>query len=360
MIKITGQYNTATIFTDNVEEDAKKQIESFCNMECFKDSAIRIMPDVHCGKGCTIGTTMTIEDKIIPNHVGVDLGCGVDVVKIKEKNIDFEKLDNFIKNNIPHGFSIRNNIHKDADFNLEKLKCIHIFEDLGKVYRALGTLGGGNHFIEMDKSSTQDYYLVVHCGSRNPGLKLANYYQSLTAETGTLYGQSFDDYISDSFIMNKFAQLNRKLIIKDIVDYMGFNVCDEFETIHNYVSYDNNNLIMRKGAVDASLNKKLIIPMNMRDGSLICIGRGNPEWNYSAPHGAGRLMSRTEAKKQLSMSDFKDNMNGIYTTTVNEGTLDESPMAYKPMEEIVENVKDTVDIIEIIKPVYNFKSDQGA
>ena len=355
---IKGTYNEAIIYTDNVEETAQQQIKSFCDMEIFEKSKIRIMPDVHAGSGCTIGTTITITDKVIPDYVGVDLGCGVLCIKLNTDNLNLEKTDNFIKRNIPYGFSIRNKIHNSVDQTL--LDELYSLECLNKdaALKAIGSVGSGNHFIEIAKSDKNEYYLIIHSGSRNPGLKVANFYQKKLGDKGYLDGELFEQYIHDSFIMNKFACLNRKIIAEEILEFLECGELSRFETIHNYLSKCpiTGQYILRKGAVSAYKNEILIIPMNMRDGSLICKGKGNPDWNYSAPHGAGRIMSRAQSKKDLSMDDYKKSMEGIYTSCVSESTIDESPMAYKPMEEIINHIRDTVEIIDQIKSIYNFKA----
>lgn len=356
---ISGKYNNAVVYTDNIEQSAEEQIKSYCDMEIFEKSNIRIMPDVHAGSGCTIGTTMTIADKIIPDFVGVDLGCGVLCIKLDTKNINLEKFDDYIKRNIPHGFSIRNKIHESVDQTLlDNLYCIDCL-DKDPALKALGSIGSGNHFIELDKSNKDDFYLIIHCGSRNPGLKVANFYQNKIGDKGYLEGELFEQYIHDSFMMNNFACINRKIVADEIIKYLQCNIIYKFETIHNYLSVCpiTKQYILRKGSVSAYKDEILIIPMNMRDGSLICKGKGNPEWNYSAPHGAGRLMSRAQAKKNLSIEEFTKEMKDVYSTTVNINTIDESPMAYKSSDEIINNIKDTVDIIEHIKPIYNFKAE---
>ena len=363
MIEIEGKYNTAKVFTDNLEDEAKAQILELCNQEFVKDSIIRIMPDAHAGIGCTIGTTMTITDKIVPNLVGVDIGCGMETIKLKQKELDFEKLDKVIYNHIPSGFQIRKKPHKYTDnIDFDELVCKkHV--DLERARLSIGTLGGGNHFIEVNKDSEGTLYLVVHSGSRHLGKQVAQYYQErayielagkISKQLAYVHGKSFNDYLHDMKIIQKYAVYNRKAIVDEIINRMGLEIEEQFTTIHNYI--DLSSMILRKGAISARKGEKVLIPMNMRDGSLICIGKGNKDWNYSAPHGAGRMMSRRQAKKSFSLEEFKKTMKGIYTTTVNKSTLDECPLAYKPMDEIIENIKDTVEIIDIIKPVYNFKA----
>ncbi|NLG87766.1 MAG: RtcB family protein [Clostridiaceae bacterium] len=371
MIEVKGKYNTAKVFTDNVESEAIAQIMELCDQEFVKDSVIRIMPDAHAGAGCTIGTTMTISDKIVPNLVGVDIGCGMETIKLKQKEIDFQKLDRVIYDHIPSGFNIRKKQHKYTEnVDLNKLACKnHV--DLERARLSIGTLGGGNHFIEVNRDSNGTLYLVVHSGSRHLGKQVAEYYQKLayrelTAKSGGsvkisrqlayVHGKSYNDYLHDMKIVQQYAVYNRKAIVDEIINRMGFETEDWFTTIHNYIDLDS--MILRKGAISARKGERVLIPINMRDGSLICIGKGNKDWNCSAPHGAGRIMSRRQAKKTISLEEFKKTMEGIYTTTVNRDTLDECALAYKPMDEIIDNIKDTVEVVDIIKPVYNFKASE--
>lgn len=393
MIKIRTKSGLVKIYAKTFEYEAFEQVKKLANYSAYSDSTIRIMPDAHAGKGCTVGTTMTLHGKVTPNLVGVDIGCSILCIKLKNKEIDFEKLDNVIRENVPSGFGV--NSRAKVTFDYDDLRCgKHI--DLSRANVSLGSLGGGNHFIEVDYYKEDGcYYLVIHSGSRNLGVQVCKYYQNLAYESmntragmikkviadlkaegrekeiesaikslekpsvdkelAHLEGAYFDDYIHDMEIVQNYARVNRSVIASSIMSKMGWMAEDRFETIHNYI--DTKRMILRKGAVSAERGERLIIPMNMRDGSLICIGKGNADWNYSAPHGAGRLMSRSKAKEMLSMDDFKFTMEGIYTTSVCEGTLDESPMAYKPMEEIMEAVKDTVFIEKIIIPVYNFKAN---
>lgn len=398
MIELSGKYSSAKVFTDVIEPDAISQIITLCSQELSKDSKIRIMPDVHAGTGCTIGTTMTITDKAVPNMVGVDIGCGMETVKIKEKHIELQKLDKLIYEKIPSGFGIRNTPHRYAEkIPLENLYCIeHI--DLEKAEKSIGTLGGGNHFIEADKASDGSIYIVVHSGSRHLGVEVAKYYQNeaykrlnktsksdidelvarLKSEGKTkniqqeikklvntkttnipkhlayAEGELFEQYIHDMKIVQEFALVNRQAMITEIIKGMKLHITEQFSTIHNYI--DTDNMILRKGAVSAQNGEKLIIPINMRDGSLICTGKGNPDWNFSAPHGAGRLMSRSQAKQSFTVSEYKKQMKGIYSTSINSSTLDECPMAYKNIDDILENISDTVTVDDIIKPIYNFKA----
>ena len=371
MIEITGTYNTAKVYTNSLEDSAKGQIQILCNQLFVVGSKIRIMPDVHAGKGCTIGTTMTIGDKVVPNLVGVDIGCGMETVRLKEKRVELPKLDSFIRQNIPCGREVRERPHRGhGRIDIGELRCIKKL-DTRRAKESLGTLGGGNHFIELDKDNDGNIYLVIHTGSRNLGKKIAEYYQDkaykalggrsqtdIPYELAYLEGQNLEDYLHDMAIMQNFASLNRRIIKEVILD--GIKLKEEgcFSTIHNYIDIESG--ILRKGAVSAKQGEKLLIPINMRDGSLICTGIGNPDWNYSAPHGAGRLMSRKDAESSFTVSAFKKEMEGIYTTSVNSDTLDECPMAYKPMDEIINNISETVKIERIIKPIYNFKASEKA
>ena len=401
MIEIKGNYNSAKVFTDVIEESATAQIKELCDQEFVRNEKIRIMPDAHAGAGCVIGTTMTITDKIVPNLVGVDIGCGMETVKIKGKHIELMQLDKLIYRNIPSGFDVRDTQHRYSEqINLTELKCAK-YVNLDRAKKSLGTLGGGNHFIEADKDNDNNIYIVVHSGSRHLGVEVAKYYQKmgykqLVSEYVTnksdenklieelksqgrqqeiqdeiiklrssktipvpkhlayVSGELFKDYIHDMRIVQQFAELNRKAIMDEILKGTGLKAEEQFTTIHNYI--DTENMILRKGSVSAQQGEKLIIPINMRDGSLICMGKGNPDWNCSAPHGAGRLMSRSAAKESFTVSEFKKQMKGIYSTSINSGTLDECPMAYKNMNDIVNNIGDTAEILNIIKPIYNFKA----
>lgn len=401
MITLQGKFNTAKVFTDDIEQEAISQIIGFCNQSAFAGSKIRIMPDVHAGAGCTIGTTMTITDKVVPNIVGVDIGCGMLVAELGKIDIDFAKLDAAIRRDIPSGFGIRNKIHPYlANTKVDDVLCID-YIDIDRAYRSVGSLGGGNHFIEVDEDEEGNKYLVIHSGSRHLGAEAAKYYQKeaykdlsrkfgadkrdeiiakckaehrerdIESELKALASQRpsnfdeafaycegpwFDAYIHDMKIIQEYADWNRKAMLDVISKGMGFEIKSSFTTIHNYI--DMQTMILRKGAVSAQKGERLIIPMNMRDGSLICIGKGNPDWNYSAPHGAGRLMSRSKAKEYISLNEFQNSMQGIWTTSVGTSTIDESPMAYKPMESILSNIGDTVDVEKIIKPLYNFKAGE--
>ncbi|SDY93209.1 RtcB family protein [Bacillus sp. 166amftsu] len=395
MLKLQGKYNEAKVFTNNVEETAVGQIIDLCNQEFAKESKIRIMPDTHAGAGCTIGTTMTIQDKIVPNLVGVDIGCGMEVVIIdkKKEEINFDQLDDTIRKHVPSGFSIRDKEHplsKMIDF-----KDVRAPFTLQRAQKSIGTLGGGNHFIELNEDDKGNVYIVIHSGSRNLGKQVAEYYQNfayeqllsvksikdeiierltkegrqqeihealrgikkpkIRKELAYLEGKGFDDYMNDMKIAQKYAELNRKAMIDEIVTRMDWEVTDQFTTIHNYIDMDN--MILRKGAISAQQGERVIIPINMRDGSIIAFGKGNSDWNFSGPHGAGRIMSRKKAKEMIKLEDFQNTMTNVWTTSVDKSTLDEAPMVYKPMDEIVENTKGTIDIKHIIKPIYNFKAN---
>lgn len=370
MIEIKGTYTTAKVYTNNIEASAEAQIKTLCSQPAAIGSRIRIMPDVHAGKGCTIGTTMTIGDYVVPNLVGVDIGCGMETVRLKAKRIELPRLDSFIRQNIPCGMAVRNVPHKScAEINIEELRCLKKL-DTRRALQSLGTLGGGNHFIEADKYG-DELYLVIHTGSRNLGLQVAEYYQKkaydevggraqteIPYELAFLTGRSMEDYLHDMALMQSFAALNRKIIKEVIMDGLKLKEDGSFCTVHNYI--DMQARILRKGAVSAKAGETLLIPMNMRDGSLICTGLGNADWNFSAPHGAGRQINRREAKETFTVSAFKKEMEGIYTTSVSKETLDECPMAYKPMQKIIENITDAVKIEKVIRPIYNFKASELA
>ena len=398
MITIQGLYNTAVCYTPALEDLAAKQIKAVCDQAEFAGCKIRVMPDVHAGKGCTIGTTMTIRDKIVPGMVGVDIGCGMETVELAESEIDFAKLDALIRKEIPYGREVRDTLHAlNTEIDLTQLRCADQV-NLNRAMRSIGTLGGGNHFIEVDRSEDGRLFLIVHSGSRHLGTEVAEYYQnegrralwgganyqiqeviaqlkaegrfkeiqktisalrtehelSIPKDLAYVEGKLFEDYIHDMKITQQFAMLNRKAMVDVIMTGMGFTAVEAFTTIHNYI--DTDAMILRKGSVSARAGEKLLIPINMRDGSLICVGKGNQDWNCSAPHGAGRLMSRRAAFNVLSMEEFKREMEGIYTTCVLPDTLDESPMAYKSMDEIVDQIGPTAEIVERIRPAYNFKA----
>ena len=399
-IEIKGKVNTAICYAKVVEDEAIEQIRRMCDYQMAEGSKIRIMPDVHSGKGCTIGTTMTVVDKVVPNVVGVDIGCGMYTVELGKGSIDFEKVDE-AAHYIPSGTSVWDG--RKEKFDLTGLKCYRELKDTTRLGRSLGTLGGGNHFIEIDESSDGTKYLVIHSGSRNLGKQVAEYYQKLAINLQRGYGdylekrdeiietykaegrkaeiqaalkqlkwevfegdtpmpedlcflsgKYLEDYHHDVEICQAFAKRSRELMAEILIDRAGLAAGAAFHTIHNYI--DTEEMILRKGSIAAHAGEKVLIPINMRDGSVIAIGKGNPEWNFSAPHGAGRLMSRTKAKETLSMEDYKKAMEGIYTTSVNEFTLDEAPMAYKSLEDIIDVIAESVDVVEVIKPVYNFKA----
>ena len=368
MIEIQGKYNTAKVYTDALEPSAEGQIQALCDQPFAQGSRIRIMPDVHAGKGCTIGTTMTITDKVVPNLVGVDIGCGMLTVKLKEKRLNLPALDSFIRQNIPCGREVRERPHRShGRIDIAELRCIKRL-DARRAAESLGTLGSGNHFIEVDRDG-EDFYLVIHTGSRNLGLRVAEYYQErayqslggkaqaeIPYELAYLTGTDLEDYLHDMELMQRFAALNRQIIKEVILDGMKLHEEDSFSTVHNYIDFADG--ILRKGAVSAKTGERLLIPLNMRDGSLICTGLGNPDWNCSAPHGAGRRMSRKDAESSFTVSAFKKEMEGVFTTSVSAETLDECPMAYKPMEELLDNIADTVKVEQRLRPVYNFKAGE--
>lgn len=374
MIEVKGKFNTAKVFTDKLEESGRIQIETLCDQSYTSECKIRMMPDVHAGAGCTIGTTMTITDKICPNLVGVDIGCGMETLVIKSdssvsENFDPERVDKCIRKNIPVGREVRGagHLHKFVDeIEFDKIRCKKA--NIHNARRSLGTLGGGNHFIEADRDEKGNLYIVVHSGSRHLGLEVANYYQEMAWKQlnkdsdipqalAYVEGQLFEDYINDMKILQKFAAFNRKAMIDTICVGLRLDrkdIIDQFTTIHNYI--DTDAMILRKGSVRALKDEKILIPINMRDGSLVCVGKGNEDWNFSAPHGAGRVMGRKEARNKLQLSDFEKSMEGIWSSTVCKDTLDEAPMAYKDMSEIVKNIEPTAEIVSVIKPIFNFKA----
>ena len=401
MLIINGKHNAAIVYTDNIENTAHEQLEAVCDAPYLADCKVRVMPDVHAGKGCTIGTTMTIHGKVVPNMVGVDIGCGMYTVKLEDKSIDFNELDAIIRKHIPSGRAVRSDVHQFAEqVDLNELQMASMC-DIDRAYRSIGSLGGGNHFIEVDKDNDGHLYLVIHSGSRHLGVQVADYYQDaaywqlngkkkqninaviaelkaqgrhkeisetvkklkvnlteseIPRDMAYVSGLLFDDYIHDMRITQHFAMLNRKAMADEIIRNMRLTVADEFTTIHNYI--DTDAMILRKGAVSAKAGEQLLIPINMRDGSLLCVGKGNPDWNQSAPHGAGRLMSRKKAKEKLDLGDYRDAMSGIFSTCINNGTLDEAPMAYKSMDAILKHIAPTVNVVKVIKPVFNFKAEE--
>ncbi len=405
MKTITGKYSSAIVYTDVIEDTAEEQIKLLCDQPFAQGSRIRIMPDVHAGKGCVIGFTADLGDMVIPNIVGVDIGCGMHTVELGKIDIDYEKLDGAIRKNVPSG----RNVHEGRIVRFPELldlKCYRNLKDARRLERSIGTLGGGNHFIEADRDDDGNKYLVIHTGSRNLGTQVAEYYQSLAYELMRgkdklfeqqneiierykaegrrseiqsaikalhrdfqaqecdtprelcyLTGEYREMYLHDMRICQEFASLNRVTIAQIILGEafgMQLSDCPHFETIHNYIDMESN--IVRKGAVSAKKGEKLLIPINMRDGSLICVGKGDTEWNCSAPHGAGRLFSRGTAKEKFTLDEFRNSMEGIFSTSVHLSTIDECPMAYKSMEDIVDNITPTAEIIRVIKPVYNFKA----
>ena len=401
MEEIRGKYNTAISYAKIIEDTAREQIRRMCNYEFTRDSKIRIMPDVHAGKGCTIGTTMTVTDKAVPNIVGVDIGCGMYTVKLADTEIDFARVDE-----AAHYIPSRRNVwdFRQEHFNLPDLNCYRELKDSRRIERSLGTLGGGNHFIEIDRAADGTFYLVIHTGSRNLGKQVAEIYQRLAIDLAKgkdkyfaqrdeiiavykslgrkteiksklnelqkeyrgrqasmpedlcyVHGKYFHQYLHDMELCQEFARRNRELIAKILLGKAGLTALDAFHTVHNYI--DIGELIIRKGAIAAHKDERVLIPINMRDGSVLALGKGNADWNFSAPHGAGRIMSRSDAKELLDMDDYKNSMAGVYTTSISEGTLDESPMAYKSLDDIIDVIGDTVDIVEVMKPVYNFKAE---
>ena len=406
------------IFTDNIEENAIEQIKELLSIDVFADKKIRIMPDVHAGAGCVIGFTGNLGDKVIPNIVGVDIGCGMFILNLgKLTDIDFHAFHEHIRSNVPSGMIVREDrfgfkplvgeemdIYREAKELVIQLRCYRSLKDSGRINKAIGSLGGGNHFIELDKDDAGDVYLVIHTGSRNLGKQVADIYQAkavkhltdgddefeetvkrtieeykaagrrnelqgvikkmrkeheeaepaLPAALCYVEGQAREDYLHDMRLCQQWAVLNRKLISLLLLRFFpGIEIKDQFESVHNYMSDDS---MVRKGSISAKKGERSIIPLNMRDGSLLCTGKGNPDWNYSAPHGAGRVLSRTQAYEQIKMEDFEESMKGIYSESVNDSTRDESPMVYKPAEEIMANIADTVSVDNIIKPIFNFKA----
>ncbi len=365
MLTITDQYNTAVVYADRLDTGAEGLIRALCASPLSEGSRIRIMPDVHAGKGCAVGTTMTVRDKAAPGLVGVDIGCGMEALRVAGRRPEMQKLDKTVRENVPAGASVRPKPHRFAEqAELDSLHCArHIQTD--KALRSIGTLGGGNHFIELDRGEDDGLWLIIHSGSRRLGLEVAQYYQEAAfrqCPAGTPYalawaeGELLEEYLHDMAIVQDFAALNRRAIADEIVRGMKWDVADRFSSVHNYI--DLEEMILRKGAVSAKAGERLLIPMNMRDGCLLCRGKGNAEWNCSAPHGAGRLMSRAEARQAFTLSQYKKEMKGVYTTSVSRETLDESPMAYKPVEDILAQIAPTADVLERWSPLYNFKAGE--
>lgn len=402
MFEIKGKVNTAVCYAAVVEEEAIEQIRRMCDYEFTEGSKIRIMPDVHAGKGCTIGTTMTINDKVVPNIVGVDIGCGMYTVELGPVNIDFERVDAAV-HEIPSGRGVWEG--RMERFDLTGLACYRSLKQTKRLERSLGTLGGGNHFIEIDVASDGNKYLVIHSGSRNLGKQVAELYQALAVDLNLgkanyfeqrdeiirtykeqgrrseiqaalksleaewkakeptmpadlcyLYGTYLEDYLHDVEICQQFARRSRERMAEIILEKTGMTARSSFHTIHNYI--DTKEMILRKGSIAAHAGELVLIPINMRDGSVLARGKGNQEWNFSAPHGAGRLMSRMKARETLNLEAYRKTMEGIYTTSVNESTLDEAPMAYKSLDDILDVIRDSVDVIEVLKPIYNFKASE--
>ncbi len=400
MFEIQGKVTAAVCYAKVVEDEAVEQIRRMCDYEFTKDCKVRIMPDVHAGKGCTVGTTMTVTDKVCPNIVGVDIGCGMYTVRLAQTELDYAAVDR-AAHLIPSGMNTWEG--RREKFDLTDLRCFRDLRDTKRLERSLGTLGGGNHFIEIDRASDGTYYLVIHSGSRNLGKQVAEYYQRLAIdlhkgkeeyfrqydeiirsykeqgrrseiqkalkeleknfkthevdvpeEICWLYGAHVEDYLHDVGICQHFARRNREIMSEIILEHTGMTAVDAFHTVHNYI--DTEEMILRKGAIAAHKGEKVLIPINMRDGSVIAVGKGNPDWNESAPHGAGRIMSRKKARDTIDLKEYVSAMAGIYSTSINENTLDEAPMAYKSLEDIIDVIRDTVEIIDIMKPVYNFKA----
>ena len=370
-MKITGTYNTAVVFNDQLDNESRNQIQEFCNQELFRDASIRIMPDVHAGKGCVIGYTATLDKRVVPNLIGLDIGCGIQVTRLGRINPSYEKLDQFIRKHVPYGFK-RNKNADQGDYPLEfindlKQTCQTLDIDFMEHMKGLGSLGGGNHFIEIATDSDKAKWLLIHSGSRNFGLQVATWHQAkailrcqenkveIPKHFAYLEKDDREAYIHDMKVAQHYARLNRLEMTRRILDHLSVRGnSDQFETIHNYINFDDG--IIRKGAVSAHPGERMVIPLNMRDGSLIAYGKGNPEWNFSAPHGAGRRMSRNQARKQLDFEEFKKGMKHVWTSTVSRKTLDEAPSAYKPKWEILQHISDSVEISETLKPAYNFKA----
>ena len=362
MIKIKGNYAEAVIYTDKLDRSSEGLIKALCNSVIAESSKIRIMPDVHPGKGSVVGMTMTLADKAAPGLVGVDIGCGMEVLCVRPKRLELQQLDKIVKTKIPSGMNIRTTPHRFAEKSkIENLRCARHIQ-IDKALLSIGTLGGGNHFIELDKSEN-GYYLIIHSGSRHLGVEVERYYHEhayaqtrdiVPYEFAYLEGEMFEDYLHDMAIVQDFAEINRQAIADEIVKHLKFTVTDNFSTIHNYI--DTEKKILRKGAISAMDEERIIIPLNMRDGCLLCMGRGNADWNFSAPHGAGRAYTRTDTLMAFTLSQYKKEMNGIYSSSISRGTLDECPMAYKDPQTIINAINPTAEIIEVIKPVYNYKA----
>lgn len=399
-LEVKGKYNSAIVMTDQIEEECVGQLVTLCSQEIFKDSQIRIMPDCHAGKGCVVGFTASIKDRIIPNLVGVDISCSISTYKLDVKEVDFEQLDNVIRKYVPSGMSIRSTVSKLVSDNL-KAKIEKVCQEIGdengynRHLKSIGTLGGGNHFLELNKDKDGYLWLSVHCGSRNFGKKICDFHQDkaikvyqdridakrvfalsqippkerqdwiknhidsdkLPSELRYLDGEDLDLYVEHMKVAEEFATVNHQVIVHEICSHMDWNVVDSIFTHHNYIEFlGNREMIIRKGAISAKKGERVIIPLNMKDGSIVGIGKGNEEWNQSAPHGAGRVLSRGKAKSVLSVEEFQDKMKDVWSSCVSESTLDESPMAYKDMNVIIDAIGETVDIVDRIIPIYNFKA----
>lgn len=404
MITLKGKYNSAKVFTNNIDEATKEQITTLCDQDFAAGRKVRVMPDTHFGKGCVIGFTADLGDKVVPNIVGVDLGCGMLTVELGRTEINLQHLDDIIHEYIPSG----KNVHDSRVFRFPKLTELHCYrslKDTKRIERSIGTLGGGNHFCEVGVDRDGNKYLVIHSGSRNLGKQVADHYQNIAVEMRSgkegyyeerdkiittykeqgrrkeiqsalvklweehkttnpdypkelcfLTGEWRNKYLHDMKICQEYASLNRESMANIILEKLFGKGCnfDHFHTVHNYISFKDN--IIRKGAISAHKGERVLIPINMRDGSILAIGKGNPDWNWSAPHGAGRIMSRTKARENIDLAEYQKSMEGIFTTSVNESTIDEAPMSYKPMQEILDNIGDTVDVVEIVRPIYNFKA----
>lgn len=368
MDNITGRFASATVFATSIEDYARSQIRMILDNQVSINSKVCIMPDCHPGKVGPIGLTMTVNDKIIPQLMGVDIGCGMLVCKFKAKSIEFAKLDRVIRDSVPSGFGIRKVPHSRAGFEvISDLRCLRAVNG-DKALKSLGTLGGGNHFIEVDKGE-DGYYLIIHSGSRHLGYDVADYYteaarrrlanmgKDVPYEMSYVEGTLMDDYLYDVQIATAYATLNREIILGEILKGMKWKEIERYESIHNYIGVlPDGTKILRKGAASACYGETVIIPINMRDGVILGIGKGNPSWNYSAPHGSGRVLRRDEVKNHYTVSAFKNDMKGIYSSSIGTGTLDEAPVAYRGIDEIVDVVSDSVEVKEIVKPVYNFKA----
>ena len=398
-MEIQGKYATAVVYAKKIDELAVRQIQRMCDCPVTGGSTIRIMPDVHAGKGCTIGTTMTVKDRAVPNMVGLDIGCGMYTVPLAQREADLPRFDE-AAHFIPSGMDVWKETQEQFDMTV--LRCYRELTETGRLQRSLGTLGGGNHFIEIDRAGDGQLHLVIHSGSRNLGKQVAEFYQNLAVQLDAgcadtrrrreeliaeyraagrsreiqtalkqlavptrertlpddlccLYGRDLEDYLFDVEVCQRFARRNREVMAQILLERAGLTAeAGAFHTVHNYI--DTSGMILRKGAIAAHAGEKVLIPVNMRDGSILAVGRGNPEWNFSAPHGAGRVMSRTAARERLSMEEYASAMQGVYTTSVSPQTIDEAPMAYKALPDILDMLSQSVDVLDVMKPVYNFKA----